>query len=350
MKQRMGPWFVLQPGKAVAGMSFAQLQSLVHQKQVTSRSVVRGPSTGHLWRLASKVRGISREFGLCYACGGDIETTEMICPHCDRSQNIPDQPATAQKQQAAAPRETSEAPAPRERPKHAEPAIHVHTLSEGTGKEEFECLLRPVIAEQYERHIPKDDLLTPRDVAKAFQLEFGMNSEQADRFFDKAIVRKIKVAAISATSLAVAIAIIWPMIHVIPAWLPLPAATASATPAPETTTPPTAVASTFSSVIADARPAGDQIAAYHSDPVASPAVHPKPSEDPIIVADPTPSSSPADDPSILWNTGLDAESAGNYTKAVEAYERIESLPSYLWPTHLETRLALARKELKGEVK
>jgi hypothetical protein len=238
-----------------------------------------------------------------------------------------------------------------------EPAVHVHTLSEGTGKEEFECLLRPVIAEQYERHIPKDDLLTPRDVAKAFQLEFGINGELAERFFDRAIVRKIKVAAISATSLAVAIAIIWPMIHVIPAWLPLPAPSAATTPAPETTTPPTAVASNFSNLIANAQPAGEQIPAAHSDTgvdsattFKTPVDHSRPFEDPIIVADPTPSSSPADDPAILWNTGIDAESAGNYAKAVEVYERIESLPSYLWPTHLEVRLALARKELKGEVK
>ncbi len=114
--------------------------------------------------------------------------------------------------------------------------------------------------------------------------------------------------------------------------------------------------SEINTIIADARPAAEQFTAVPSDHLATPAAassapqtHPAPSEDPIIVADPTASPSAADDPSILWSTGMDAESAGNFAKAVEAYERIESLPSYLWPSHLEVRLELACKELKGDV-
>jgi hypothetical protein len=327
-------------------MSFDELQSMVHQNEVTCRSVIRGPGTSHLWRLASKVRGLSREFGLCYSCGGEIETFETNCPHCDRSQILPpdasEKLAPVQKPKPAR-IEIPEIPAA-PMPTTPQPAVHVHTLSEGTGKDEFECLLRPVIAEQCERHIPKDDLLTPRDVAKAFQLEFGMYNDQADRYFDKTgIFRKFKVAIISAASLGIAIAIIWPMIHVIPAWVPLP--TPAAIPR---STPPTVLASSLNTLIADARPAAYRPASIET--ARRSEVHPAPSGDPIIVADPTPSSSSADDPSMLWNIGLDAESAGNYAKAVEAYERIESLPSYQWPTHLQVRLELARKELKGEMK
>jgi hypothetical protein len=356
MRQRVGPWFVLNANNPAApGMDFEQLQSLIRQDLVTSRSVVRGPGTNHLWRLASKVRGLSREFGLCYSCGGEIDTAETSCPHCDRSQILPRE--TAAEPTPAAPKpvtariEILEPPAPT--PKPSQPSVHVHTLSEGTGKDEFEGLLRPVIAEQCGRHIPKDDLLTPRDVAKAFQLEFDMITDQSNRLFDSdAFARKLKVGFISAVSLGAVIAIIWPMIHVIPDWLPLPApASASASMPGADTSAPAPIASTL---IADARPAADQIPAYRPARITEPAhvseAHPVPSGDPIIVADPTPSASPADDPTALWNTGLDAESAGNYAKAVETYERIESLPSYQWPTHLEVRLELARKELKGEVR
>jgi hypothetical protein len=59
---------------------------------------------------------------------------------------------------------------------------------------------------------------------------------------------------------------------------------------------------------------------------------------------------PGDDPRLLWNSALEAESTGNYSMAVQAYERIESLPSDSWPANLETRLSLARKELKGDVR
>jgi hypothetical protein len=355
VRQRGGRWFVLQTNQQNApGMSFDELQSLVQQNRVTSRSVVRGPGTSHLWRLASKVRGLSREFRLCYSCGGEIETFETNCPHCDRSQAHPQEAADASTSAAKKPitAKINSTQSSMPMPKPPQPAVHVHTLSEPTGKDELQSLLRPVIAEQYERHIPKDDLLTPRDVAKAFQLEFGANDEQANRYFEKAgTARKLKVLFISTISIAVAAAIIWPMIHLIPAWLPLPAP-ASVAITHDTDSPVhAAIASSF---FADARPAGAQIPVFPPAPIPEPThlseAHTVASGDPIIVPDPSPSTSPADDPTALWNTGLDAESTGNFGKAVEAYERIESLPSYQWPTHLETRLELARKELKGEAK
>jgi hypothetical protein len=45
------------------------LLALIRKGQVTPRSVIRGPTTFQLWRFAARVKGISREFGLCYSCG-----------------------------------------------------------------------------------------------------------------------------------------------------------------------------------------------------------------------------------------------------------------------------------------
>lgn len=88
-KARIGPWHVLQTRNPSApGMRFETLLSLVAKGQVTVRSIVRGPSTHQLWRFAGHVRGLSREFGICFSCGQEIDRHASICPHCERSQEL----------------------------------------------------------------------------------------------------------------------------------------------------------------------------------------------------------------------------------------------------------------------
>lgn len=347
-RQQSGSWFVLQADNTNApGINFEQLRTLVQQGFVTPRSVVRGPGTGHLWRLASKVRGISRELGVCYSCGGNIETTEINCPHCDRAQSIAEASAPLAPVVAAAKTEIPLPPVTE--PKAAEPAIHVRTLSSSAPGNELQRIPRPVIAEQSERHIPKDDLLTPRDLAKAFQLEFGVQADRAQLLFDQPRGRQLKIFLSGAGALVIATALVWPLVHVVSGRINSSVPMANAVPLQVASADP------VKSLAADARTASDQIAINHPDSASIPAsvnapeFRPAPSADPIIVADPSSDHSSADDPSVLWNSGLDAESAGDYAKAVDAYERIESLPSYSWPSHLQVRLELARKELKGEM-
>ena len=94
-KTRIGPWYVLQSrNPAAPGMRFATLLALVAKGQITPKSVVRGPTTHQLWRFAAHVRGLSREFGLCYSCGEQIERQSTLCPHCERSQEPPPNPDT----------------------------------------------------------------------------------------------------------------------------------------------------------------------------------------------------------------------------------------------------------------
>lgn len=92
-KARIGPWYVLQTrNPAAPGMRFSTLQALVNKGQVTPRSIVRGPTTHQLWRFAAHVRGLSREFGLCYSCGETIDRGAGLCPHCERPQEPPANP------------------------------------------------------------------------------------------------------------------------------------------------------------------------------------------------------------------------------------------------------------------
>ena len=89
-RRAIGPWYVLQRrNPAAPGMRFETLLSFVRKGRVKPQSVVRGPTTHQLWRFASHVKGLSREFGLCYSCGGSISPQAQVCPQCNRLQDPP---------------------------------------------------------------------------------------------------------------------------------------------------------------------------------------------------------------------------------------------------------------------
>jgi hypothetical protein len=345
--QRVGPWYVLQPNSLdSAGMNFDHLVSLARSGGVTSRSVVRGATTGQLWRLASKVRGLSREFGTCYSCGGDIEKHETNCPHCDRVQTVlehadaipnsrvtPVQPAQELVEDPESPKQVRDALL-------SEPVIHIRSATEPLDPI---TAARPVVAECNERHMPKDDLLTPRDLAKAFQLEFGPQPDELDRFLARPnhTMRNLKIAFTSTAALLFAGLLLWPVSHAVSGWI-------DATPTRANVPSNTQVAFNHPDPYLTAAPSyvpRIAPAVAPPDPVVATAVL-----TPVTLPEPTPVASAEDDPKLLWNSALDAEASGNYKAAVTAYERIESLPSDSWPTNLETRLTLARKEMKGDVR
>src|SRR4030095_8319653 len=92
-KSRIGPWYVLQSrNPAAPGMRYETLLGFVRKGRVKARSIVRGPTTHQLWRFACQVKGLSREFGLCYRCGGSIEKDAQLCPQCNRLQDPPADP------------------------------------------------------------------------------------------------------------------------------------------------------------------------------------------------------------------------------------------------------------------
>jgi hypothetical protein len=89
-KSRIGPWYVLQRrNPAAPGMKYDMLLNFVRKGRVKPRTIVRGPTTHQLWRFAAHVKGLSREFGLCYSCGGKIEPASTVCQTCNRLQLPP---------------------------------------------------------------------------------------------------------------------------------------------------------------------------------------------------------------------------------------------------------------------
>src|ERR1700722_1706233 len=92
-RARIGPWYVMQSKNPSApGMKCNTLLALIRKGQITPRSVIRGPTTFQLWRFAARVKGISREFGLCYSCGSEVQRTSSFCARCSRSQELPPNP------------------------------------------------------------------------------------------------------------------------------------------------------------------------------------------------------------------------------------------------------------------
>ena len=89
-RSKIGPWFVWQQRNPSApGMNWSTLMSLVEKGRITPRSVVRGPTTGQLWRFAARVKGLSREFSTCWHCGSDVVRSARLCTACKRLQQPP---------------------------------------------------------------------------------------------------------------------------------------------------------------------------------------------------------------------------------------------------------------------
>jgi hypothetical protein len=178
------------------GMKCNTLLALIRKGQVTPRSVIRGPTTFQLWRFAARVKGISREFGLCYSCGAELQRTSTFCPRCSRSQELPPNPDVLLENEPA--QQAVKSPIFREvNPRPATPDISTATesmsrpSSEDSHRSDRQQSQIPsaaqTMAELAElpsphnaptelqsrpRQRPQEGVLTPRELAAAFSLQY----------------------------------------------------------------------------------------------------------------------------------------------------------------------------------
>ena len=319
-RKRVGPWFVLQAqNPAAPGMTLQGLLALIRQGTVTDRSVIRGPATGQLWRLAGKVRGISREFGACYGCSGDLYAADPVCPHCQRPQSLPADVDAAPEPPVAPPARTDRTP-------------------------------------------PRQDLLTPRDVAKAFSLGFGpaatggagVPTVSLNDLLPAAPAGRSKPTVLAAVTVAAAVACFgWVLIHTLGGRGSTPAVA-------DAVEGPTVAAVARMPSFRPTRPAPPLVL---DEPTVRPAllVHSAAAPAPAVTGDepsvvttagselsPADAGAAADDPKRLLAAALADEASGDYAAAVTQYERIESLSSDEWPAGLKDRLSLARVAARGD--
>ncbi len=420
-RNRIGPWYVLQARNPSApGMKFETLLLLVRRGQVTPRSIVRGPTTHQLWRFAIRVRGLSREWGLCYHCGQSVEPTDNACPHCHKIQEPPLNPDVLLESQVhpappparlpAAPRPQraistqivlpvlGEIPAdksrvPEPRPTPAPPASPAQPAKAPPAD------APPPPPERSPRTKNTEKLLSPRDLAAAFSLDFNA-ATKAPEPTPRRRGRVLKVIGLlillGILGLVAALALHPPfrrqvfepisryLDEVKPRWqkpssvpAPTPKETPEAAPEPqakspvpppppqEQTTPPVQPgAQPLSLQKLPLPPVTSSAPAESAAPPAVPASTPSPTQPatPPESKTPPPAPSPAqnepeetnspidrsDQVRQLWIKAIDAEGSGDLAGAIKIYEKIQTFPSDLWPVSLELRLEQAKKQLQNE--
>jgi hypothetical protein len=415
-RARIGPWYIMQSRNPSApGMKFNTLLALIRKSQITPRSVIRGPTTFQLWRFAARVKGISREFGLCYSCGAELQRTSTFCPRCSRSQELPPNPDVLleTEPQPAKPvyREVTARPAtPGEvvpdsqqsaaarppQPPEPEPIRTTRAPTQIPSAAETMAELAeipsphnaPAELQSRPRQRPKEGVLTPRELAAAFSLQYDPNMDAPGtprrRSHWKGLLAALLLLAVGAAAST---------FYFVPslrlsflAWLqdsPPPGATGSSVtqstlqkplpdptpdwmttvPSPPIATPPKTPASGSSVASNDLTPNNPPAPPAKSAPPANIVPVPMPSSD-------TPAASPAPvDPRTaiaaetaeklrasaggdldtlamqLYRNGLDADSRKDYAAALYYYQQVETLPRDHWPSDIDLRLKDVQKRL-----
>jgi hypothetical protein len=407
-RARVGPWYVMQSRNPSApGMKCNTLLALIRKGQITPRSVIRGPTTFQLWRFAARVKGISREFGLCYSCGSEVQRTSTFCARCSRSQELPPNPDALLEHEpqqqnktifreppvrASAPPEPVR-PAPRSDPARSDPVGSPQADSRPPGQlpsaaetmAELAGIPSPHSAppelQSRPRQRPQEGVLTPRELAAAFSLQYdpSMDGRAGSSRRSRRSRKRWLVAAAVLSIVGVGAAVYFYVPSVrdsLFAWIQdaSPAATPSAS-----TTPP-ATADTSPTVRQPEWTKGMMTPPDISQPITAP---PQPANMPASIADasknivpssgqPDASSTPApafhfDPPTVtdprtraaaqvaaklrqadngdldtlamqLRGDGMDAENSQDFVSAQYFYQQVEALPRDHWPGDIEQRL------------
>lgn len=400
-RQRIGPWFVLQARNPSApGMRYVTLLSLVRKGHVTPRSIVRGPTTHQLWTFAASVRGLSREFGICYHCGEQIDSAAPNCSHCMKMQDLPADPdallepvpemhVTAQPtsletgmdgagtsldlQADPYPDETP-VPAPAV-PRPAPPSVNLPSIApQRPSRPTAPSAL--ATRQAAERAATKEEtILSAKELAAAFRLDFKPPGQQSGR--------KFGLFRTSAALFLIACVGVGVVMFLRPEfrqqstdWIsakwagvraeldkpstppkqteppkPAPAVVHNEKPKPVTITPPAPKPEVVTPP-PEVKPAPPAVVEKPVEPV-KPIPAPAPTLPPTVSA-----NTPAGDLDIpdsltipqakdlgekLRKQGMDAADKGDWRTALHYYEQIQRLPREVWPTDLQVRITVAKK-------
>jgi hypothetical protein len=370
-KARIGPWYVLQSrNPAAPGMKYATLLALIHKGQVTARSVIRGPTTHQLWRFAAHVRGVSREFGLCYSCSGSIDRTASVCPYCQRSQQPPVDPDVLLDSPAA--------PAGIARESAGNPSSHAARVREFNRKREELLAVAPAGAGK-PRGEPAWRSADGR-VVSAFELahalqDGGSGAAVGAWYF----MPQYRQPAIQwSQQIWTTIRTRWNAIDW-PTWSTSPTAAkdrpARARPGPgvapsgavahqtrvgadqpdsgpssrASESPPPVAHAPQTPVRSEPQPAAAALSGQSAPPQPTPPPHntPRPEPRPQTPPAAVQTADAIGESRRLYNQALDAEGRGDYASAVRCYEQIKQLPRSVWQADLQLRLDLARRNLQN---
>jgi hypothetical protein len=347
-KARIGPWYVLQSrNPAAPGMKYATLLALIHRGHVTAKSVVRGPTTHQLWRFAAHVRGVSREFDVCYSCGGTIDRSASLCPHCQRVQDPPSDPDVLLEQRAARARPEEDAPSHSQRLNDLNRArVHAERKRNGDANHQVDTDL----AVSHDSRV-----LSGMNLAAALQIAREPAHRSRWRKLKIAMVLLMFGGLLTAGVLYARPelrerAVVWfhqtwesvqtrwkgasetrvtpRSLPVAPTYVPREVQPTTHESVPESIPAPVVMRE-------PEQPAPEPPQPIQTPPRTEPEPPPKPA--PVVSVDPYEQSR------TLWRAAIDAEARRDFAGAAQLYIQIKQLPSEVWPAGLQLRLDLAQK-------
>jgi hypothetical protein len=388
-KSRLGPWYVLQTrNPAAPGMKFDTLLAFVRKGRVKARSIVRGPTTQQLWRFAAHVKGLSREFGVCYSCGDSIERSATVCPHCNRLQDTPANPDVFLEGRENDAPATGRAPVYREL--NAAPLVAADVVLPSLHANRPQDPHDPVNQSPGEDGPPRkasDGFLTAADLAAAFKLDFQPREHrhkrpapaprpaaQEPRAPRKPRQRRHWVRLTLSLLLLATVIVASIVFHRDPAfrakafgwytqsvswtqqkWAAMqkPAPKPAYHPAPRAEPSVKTPSDQSHSALPQTQPTSEPdpwAKLYNQSGTPAPASTQKftvaARTQPIKPPHPqvkTHHEGDADEVRALYGQALDAEAAEDWATAVKRYEQIKEYPSDLWPGDLNLRLREARQ-------
>jgi hypothetical protein len=344
-KARIGPWYVLQSrNPAAPGMRYATLLALINKGQITARSIIRGPSTHQLWRFAAHVRGVSREFGLCYSCGANVDRTTPLCPNCQRSQEPPTDPDSLLESRTSASiqPQTQIIDSSIEAPSYA---ARMRDLNRQRVVGQQEAHSAAIRGESPRR--TGNGIFSSMDLAAALQDDPNKIEIDAPRRMGLKIASFLLVLIVGGTA-----ALFYfqpdyrqPTLNWLNGtWSSFKTKFASITPAKTT------IAPAPKPVVVETPHPIERLLPY-SPPIAEPprptaeiAIKPPPTKAPAPQVAPPPVDPTAaiDQARKLWSQAIDCEARQDFIGATKHYEEIKKLPNEAWPAGLQLRLTMAQ--------
>tara|TARA_B110000495_G_scaffold184547_1_gene181664 strand:- start:4063 stop:4752 length:690 start_codon:yes stop_codon:yes gene_type:complete len=79
----IGPWSIRDPKSPfLPGMTYDHLAELARRGEVELHTILRGPTTRQLWKVARRVPGIAHILGRCHSCGEHVAAQDRSCGAC----------------------------------------------------------------------------------------------------------------------------------------------------------------------------------------------------------------------------------------------------------------------------
>jgi hypothetical protein len=80
----IGPWWARdQQSPFSPGMTYDHIAELARRGDIERHTILRGPTTRQLWKVARRVPGIAHILGRCHNCGEHVDPHARACDACN---------------------------------------------------------------------------------------------------------------------------------------------------------------------------------------------------------------------------------------------------------------------------